>query len=350
MFEAVRSEQGAVSPQVKPRKLVEERRRGSGYAVAPRDTLRPLARHISLTSVAADTADAPFVRALAAAVQRRAACSPAPAVPAQIEPPSAAERTGLPPSARERARVVHPVAGQRSRLQRKLRVNAGLSLDTRGFSVTKTGDTYTAARITQSSLHNELFSALLASPREFHLDGNTDSEVETNLLKHMAARRGIVEFAAKKKYTFAAGAGFRMNPAYWVVTATGAAVKAGVNQQEAFDDLNVHPEKYAIACQAATRITMMGGSKSPLTDDLGVDETDWIPGDWGYILNTKFPPDGQAGLEGENLIYSQKGQLWGHFGPGIEYKTLQQWFDQVKGWHGGAETQTLRTRPTAGLT
>ena len=140
-----------------------------------------------------------------------------------------------------------------------------------------------------------------------------------------------------------------MNPAYWIVDATGWRLKPGVNHQGAIKDLNVHPHEYAIACQAATQLTMESG-QSPLTNDYGAAESDWIPGDWGYITNTKFPPAGMEGLEGENLIYTGNDKFWGHFGPGVEYKTLAEWRDQVKSWHGGSHVEGYRTRPNIGMT
>ena len=61
----------------------------------------------------------------------------------------------------------------------------------------------------------------------------------------------IVQFAGKKRYSFAAGADFRMNPKYWNVAGGKFAPKPGTDPWTAIDDLNVHPEKYAIACNAA---------------------------------------------------------------------------------------------------
>jgi len=58
---------------------------------------------------------------------------------------------------------------------------------------------------------------------------------------------------------------------------------------------------------------------------------------------------GEIGLEGENIIYVGADRFWGHFSSGTTYQTLKQWFDQVKGWNGGAHTETYRTRPTIGL-
>ena len=251
--------------------------------------------------------------------------------------------------AHELAHVVQQSNGT-PQVQRKLKVNAGLSLDTKGFSTSKAGDVYTAPAVTKTSTWNEIFTALLSTPRTFKLKGATNTEVNANLGKHMTARHGIVSFASKKRYTFGAGAAFKMNPTYWIVDSSGWRLKPGSDRTKAVDDLNVNPREYSIACLAATQLTVEGGSKSPTVDDSGVASSDWIPGDWGYITNTKFPASGgTVGLEGENIIYTGKDRFWGHFGPGIEYKTITEWFDQVKGWNGGARIEGFRTRPDAGL-
>jgi uncharacterized protein DUF4157 len=255
--------------------------------------------------------------------------------------------------AHELAHTVQQRNGSKPTIQRKLAVSPGLALDTQGFSTTRTGDVYTCPKIVKNSIWNELFTSLLFSPRTFTIDGDTNEKVNANLNQHMAARLGIVEFASKKKYTFAAGLGFKMNPAYWIVDFGRGTFypKPGVDRAKAVADLNVNPKEYAIACEAATSLTVEGGSKSPVKRETGIPTDDWIPGDWGYIENTKFPTDGtgRPGLEGENLIYTGKDKYWGHFGPGIEYKTLQEWFDQVKGWHGGAVIADHRIRPVIGL-
>jgi hypothetical protein len=252
--------------------------------------------------------------------------------------------------AHELAHAVQQSGRQNTPMQRMLHVGAGLALNTFGFTTTKTGNFYTCPAVVKNSVWNEIFTSLLHSDRIFDVAGKTNSEADGNLEKHMKARLGIVEFASKKQYSFGAGAAFKMNPAFWIVDATGWRPKPGVDKQKAMEDLNVHPKEYAIACQAATELTMKGGSKSPLTDDTEIGDDDWIPGDWGYITNTKFPASGgEIGLEGENIIYVGADKFWGHFSSGTTYQTLKQWFDQVKGWNGGAHTETYRTRPTIGL-
>lgn len=253
--------------------------------------------------------------------------------------------------AHELAHTVQQGNGPTPAIQRKLKVGAGLSLDTLGFSTTKTGDVYTCPAVVKGSIGNEIFTSLLFSARVFKLAGATNAEINASLAKHMTARLGIVDFASKKKYTFGAGSAFKMNPDFWTKDpVAGWVPKSGVDRKKAIDDLNVHPGKYTIACFKASQLTMEGGGKSPLKHDGGVGIDDWIPGDWGYIENTKFPAvGGTPGLEGENIIYTGKDKFWGHFGPGNEYKTLQEWFDQVKSWHGGAAHGGYRDRPAIGL-
>jgi hypothetical protein len=257
--------------------------------------------------------------------------------------------------AHELAHTVQPNPGSRPVIRPKLKVNSAVQLDLKGFSASRSGDIYTGRAITQGQLSNEVFSALLTSPRTFEVAGATSAQADANLGKHATARLGVVDFASKKRYKFAAGAGFRMNPAFWDVSGGTFKPQAGVDPLAAIQDLNVHPDEYAIACLAATKLTMFGGAKSQIVQDNGVADSDWIPGDWGYIKNTKFPAaGGEAGLEGENIIYTGKGKYWGHFGPGLEYKTLQEWFTQVKGWGpprgaGEARIEGSRRRPVAGL-
>lgn len=330
MTAVAETEQAPVATQAQPRTA----RAGQSQ---PGESAR--ARAVSLVApgrvpvTSACVADTPLSRTLAAVVQGRASGAFAAAgQPGALAPRAPAPRaTGAP--------VLH----------RTLKVKPGLQLDTRGVAVTQVGNVYKGRRVTHGSLENEVFSALLASPREFTIDGDTNQAVEANLAKHIFARLGIVDFASKKRYKFGAGASFRMNPKYWVVSPQGIGVKPGVDPQKAMDDLNVEPDAYVIACLAATLLTMQGGSRSTLRTDQSTDTKDWVPGDWGYVRNTKFPPGGTVGLEGENLIYAGSGKFWGHFTATNEYKALQEWCDQVKGWHGGADIDSARTRPTIGL-
>ncbi len=250
--------------------------------------------------------------------------------------------------AHELGHVAQHAEGQPPALRCKVKVGSGLNLDTKGFTTSKTGDTYTAPAVTKSSVWNEIFTSLLHSPRIFSIDGSTNAKLNENFDAHMKARYDITTFAAQKKYTFGAGSSLKMNPTYWNVDSGGNwKLKPGADRQKAIDDLNVHPKDYAIACFAATVLTMVGGAKSTnLVDGSSGDDTDWVPGDWGYIQNIKFPTDGTGivGLEGENIIYVGLDKFWGHFNPGLEYKTLPGWISEVNSFTAPTEAKLLDTR------
>lgn len=255
--------------------------------------------------------------------------------------------------AHELAHTVQQARGAEPAVQLKLKVGAGLKLDTKGWSVTKTGDEYSAPKALRGgSVWNEIFSSLLASPRTFEIAGATNAEVDSNLAAHMKARLGIVAFAANKKYKFGAGANFKMNPDFWDVGSGGPKPKPGVDRQKAIEDIN-NPKnvgdpvkEYAIACQAATMLTMEGGAKSgSFQSNPSSDPMDWVPGDRGYIKNIKFnAATDSVGLEGENLIYVGKYMFWGHFNPGLEYKLLDDWMAEVDSFTATSEARLMNTR------
>ncbi|HEY8920164.1 MAG TPA: hypothetical protein VIM87_27180 [Chitinophaga sp.] len=238
-------------------------------------------------------------------------------------------------------------------IQRMIEVNPGVELDTMGYNIKKSNNYYSARRVNKSSVHDELVTSLFRSPRIFKLLGNTSEEANASLQKHMEARKGIIKFAADKKYHFGAGDEFKMNPDYWDVDRVKGSfnVKRGKNKAEAMNDLHMHPDKYHIACEAATALTMVGGGQSPAINDDGGSRRDWIPGDWGYIYNRgNMKHGGNSATDGENIIYVGLGQYWGHLGDGLKYQTLPQWIKQVDGFNGGTPSvQPTRKGPTAGL-
>ena len=266
-----------------------------------------------------------------------------------------------PHSAGGRHLLAHELAhvqqqGERPAVQRKIAVGdamVDLSSYFNGFGVTgytRTGNVYSHAGATGDNIWSEILLRMLSSGRTFYVDGSTSVEAQGNLDDHVESRKGIIDFAAKKKYTFGAGSAMTMNPAFWEKKGGRWQPKAGVSRADAINDLNVNPKLYSIACLMATRLTMEGGSGSPLTRDTGVADTDWVPGDWGYIKNTNFTNDPKdIGLEGENLINVGFGQFWGHFTGTNTYRTLDEWFKEVEKWHGGASILTHRDRPSKGL-
>ncbi|HZY35744.1 MAG TPA: DUF4157 domain-containing protein [Mucilaginibacter sp.] len=254
--------------------------------------------------------------------------------------------------AHELTHVVQQKGANNHNIQRKIEVPAGTELDTLEIKSTKSGNTYTCPSVVKTSTFYEIYTSMLVSPRIFKLAGKTNEEIFQNLKKHIDARNGIIVFASKKKYTFGAGGQFKMNPKYFVWNDKTWDYKPGVDKQEARNDLNVHPEQYNIACAAATKLTMVGGSNSDLIEGQSQDLADWVPGDWGYIENLNFTKNRVPGLEGENIIYVGKDQFWGHYGEGNTYDTLPGWEKQVKGFENGngqPEIEDQRTYPSIGL-
>ncbi|CAN7554144.1 eCIS core domain-containing protein [Mesorhizobium sp. LjNodule214] len=247
-------------------------------------------------------------------------------------------------------------------IRRKIRSDAQAPLDTylsgkgiQGFTVKD--NVYGATKGGATYFEQELLFDMLGSPRVFDVDGGDPLTAAKSLNAHLAARTGIVTFAAQKKYTFASVTNFKMNPKYYDVNPAKLkwSMKQGVDRQAAWDDLNANPTLYAIGCAAATVLTQGGGSKGAKFEDKpSADETDWVAGDAGYITNTKFQQGADIGLLGENIIYTGSGQFWGHFSDNVTYKSLAGWKGAVASWHGrgaadAAEVDPKREIPMTGL-
>ncbi len=234
------------------------------------------------------------------------------------------------------------------KVQRMIELPKGTNFNTQAPSAKKSGNFYSFDTVNKSgSINTEILTSMLKSERIFAIKGSTQEQVDNNYWEHVKARKGIIEFASKKKYSFGAGRNFKMNPKYWSVDSKDFELKSGQDPKKAIDDLNVNPQEYAIACKAATQLTMVGGSESELVNDSSSIVDDWVPGDWGYIKNDK--PDGRVGYEGENLIYTGKDTFWGHFSGTNTYRHLNEWFNEVKGWNGSASISDQRNYPNRGL-
>ena len=243
-------------------------------------------------------------------------------------------------------------------IRRKIKCDPQASLGTFLSSKGVTGFTesnkvYDHARGGATTFEQELLIDMLASPRVFHVDGDSDTTAGSNLSAHVKARTGIVSFASKKQYNFAALSGWSMNPAFyeWDISKGTWKVKPGVDPKAAWEDVNINPKLYAIGCAAATDITMKGGSGGANIIDIpSGDQADWVAGDSGYVENTKYPSkSGNIGLMGENIIYTGGGMFWGHFTGALTYRTLADWVAMVNSWNGGARVDTKRELPATGL-
>ena len=235
-------------------------------------------------------------------------------------------------------------------VQRKIEVPSGTE-DKFFFSnySQREGNVYSYPEpIRNKNLSFEIFTSLFNSPRTFKLAGTSVKDIEYALIQHIDSRKGVVDFASNKKYTFAAGEeDFKMNPDYWKWGNGKFKSKEGVNLEEARADLNVHPEKYAIGCSAATQLTVKAGGKSESILSSTSEPKDWVPGESGFLENKNW--DGRPGLQGENLIYMGKKMFWGHFDTPVGIKTYPEWFNQVYSWNQSAELAPDRTYPEKGL-
>jgi hypothetical protein len=274
--------------------------------------------------------------------------------PGEFQPTTENGRTLI---AHELAHVVQHDRGP-AVVRRKIKCDPQAKLDgflrTRGVQgFTGSNSVYDRPKGGAGSFEQELLIDMLGSPRLFHVDGDSDASAGANLAAHVKARTGIVAFASKKQYNFAALSGWSMNPAFyeWDLSKTTWKVKPGVDPKAAWEDVNVNPKLYAIGCAAATDITMKGGSGGANIINMpSGDQGDWIAGDSGYVENTKYNPrSGNIGLLGENIIYTAGGMFWGHFTGSVTYRTLADWVTMVNSWNGGAKVDTKRELPATGL-
>jgi Domain of unknown function (DUF4157)/Protein-glutamine gamma-glutamyltransferase len=270
--------------------------------------------------------------------------------PSIIERPSQKQMTHL----HEKLRYVITRNKDTADIQRRI-----ISLDgnlvgyfsNRGISVTRgLGPLFeykSSGKASYASLSAEILSDMLSSKRYFSVDGTTQAEAEVNLNKHIKARKGIVDFAWKKMYVFLIPQ--ELNTDYWEkLPDDNWQLKKGVDEMKAKHDLNEHPERYKLGCMWATNFTMEAGSNnSPLIRTNGMSMDDWVPGDKGYIKNTKFSHlKKEAGREGENIIYTGRGLFWGHISNDVTYKSLGQWMNLVSSWNGGADLLDMREYPS----
>lgn len=249
-------------------------------------------------------------------------------------------------------------------LQRKIYTRSGLAIDNylinNGVNFRKTASHYRGVTVDRTNLDKEILTTMLLSPRNFFVAGTTQQDTVKNLDEHIATRKRIIGYAGKANYTFGAASESDVNQAFWGETKASETnketkyyLKDPKHPMKAYLDLIYSRKyKYVIACQMATKVTMLAGTNDmALAEDTGVTRHDWIPGDWGYVQNLTFSPFfNDPGEEGENLIYVGNYLYWGHMKPKPKYKTLGQWFKHIKTWPFATPFLLhWRRRPTNGL-
>jgi hypothetical protein len=185
--------------------------------------------------------------------------------------------------------------------------------------------------------------------RKFKFKGSNDHEIEDNVRAHIAARKGIVDFAAANSFAYNPKR-TKMNPEYWEDNGEKTwTLKDESRRMEAYQDMHKNSGKYQLECKQAAQMTMRAGSGSAgIVIDDNIAQNDWIPGDWGHIKNVGTHRNLEAGEYGENIIYLGNGQFWG-LSNSRQIRTLRDWFDLVKSWSGAAEIQGFRKGPNTGL-
>jgi len=210
------------------------------------------------------------------------------------------------------------------------------------YSKSKDG-TYSALRDVQTANHNEYLDdadfaklvviRMMKTSVIFILAGADEKANESNLKQHVAARRQIVDSALACEVTYGAtrpGGGF-----------TAAMYSLYYKDPLAFYK-SINNANTTIACQRISEFIFQTGNKFSRQGYRNYDGV-WIPGDWGYIVNTAFTDDGDwnvggpnndqdLGLQGENLICTGDDLFWGLFGAITPPMSESWWFNEVKHW------------------
>jgi RHS repeat-associated protein len=123
-----------------------------------------------------------------------------------------------------------------------------------------------------------ILQGLFKSNDTFVLKGDTIEENVKNLVAHVDARREVLKSTYRKKFKFGAGDKWKENHT--------TAPEPTMDDPRAYYD-SINNSGTSIACLQATELVMAvgnGSTKGMMWRKI-VDESDFIPGDWGYIYN-----------------------------------------------------------------
>jgi RHS repeat-associated protein len=201
-----------------------------------------------------------------------------------------------------------------------------------------------------SSIEQEIIAGMLQSGRKFMFSG-TSAEALAKLKENVGVRLSIIGLSnpGNQKIAFGVGADEKNNTEFWT---SDWHVKTGHTAAEAIlDAVQGHPNLYATGCTNAAALDVLGGillwhqshdtpeqyaafltwfnqqlGDSPLSravytkvvvhTDTGVPWHNWIPGDWGWIMNVRVyydKMDSSGGLGGKNIIYVGAGKFYGGY-------------------------------------
>jgi hypothetical protein len=202
------------------------------------------------------------------------------------------------------------------------------------------------------------------------------------LSDHVGLRQNIAAWAEHLDWIWPDGGSAQWNPKYW----TRGTPNPGVSLHAAVMDVFMHQEKYAMGCYTATKLVIVQGmldyynrvkhdpirtrrvEQALLADGdplVGVEpgsmwsfESDFdtrdldrkgkllklhaavapgnfIPGDWGYILNTDPTTEQKTGYEGSNAIYLGRNRFDDYYNDNDHSYTYEEKLDEVYQWRNG---------------
>jgi len=235
-------------------------------------------------------------------------------------------------------------------------------------------------RVLRTVSRKEIMLALLQHGR---VTAFTDQDCSIEALSdHVGVRQNIVAWAEQLDWGWPDGGPAKWNARYW----TRGTPNPGVSMHAAVMDAFLHQDKYVIGCYTAAKLVVIQGTldyynrikrdpqrtrrveEALLADGdplVGVEpgsmwsfEKDFdmqqmeqpgkllklhsavavgnfVPGDWGYILNTD-PASGQkTGYEGSNAIYLGRNRLSDYYNDHHHSYTYEQKLDEVYQWRNG---------------
>lgn len=202
------------------------------------------------------------------------------------------------------------------------------------------------------------------------------------LSDHVGVRQNIVAWAEHLNWDWPNGGPAKWNARYW----TRGTPNHGVSLHKAVMDVFLHQDKYAMGCYTATKLVIVQGTldyysrvkhdpirtrrveKALLADGdplVGIEpgsmwsfEKDFdshemeqtgkllkisprvpsgnfVPGDWGYIVNTDTDSEQKTGYEGSNAIYLGRNRFDDYYDDNDHSYTYEQKLDEVYQWRNG---------------
>jgi hypothetical protein len=250
-------------------------------------------------------------------------------------------------------------------------------------------------RVVNTVSRKEIMLALLQHGRMTTFK-DKDCSIEA-LSDHVGVRQNIVAWAEHMQLVWPNGGPAKWNTKYW----TRGTPNPGVSVHTAVMDVFQHQDKYSIGCYTAAKLVVMQGTldyynrikrdsertrrveEALLADgdplvgiepgsmwsfekdfdtqqmeqkgkllklDSAVAAGNFVPGDWGYILNTDPASEQKTGYEGSNAIYLGRNRLSDYYNDHNHSYTYEQKLDEVYQWRNGVFSRSRDAKKIKPLT